>query len=290
MPTVEFIKTGPLTTLQDNGRYGVQHIGLTPSGAIDKRLMHYVNRELGNKLDHPVLEFALQGPKLRIQDNVIICCAGDFDFQIEKQNGQIITGIQCKIYMLESNDIVSIGFCKNHTYGYIGFAHDFLVEPLFGSYSIDTYAALGPNNGKVFCNGDMLTLSKCQGVNIGVPGVFPNMTVPTEIKITKGPHWDYFLNTNDFLEQSFLVTHKRNRIGMRLQGPHIKTNMQHDMLSLGNIRGAVQITPSGDTIALLSDHGPSGGYPKIAVICNDDYEKLCQMPTNWYFKFKLKDD
>ena len=290
MPTVEFIKTGPITTLQDNGRYGVQHIGLTPSGAIDKRLMHYVNSELGNKLDHPVLEFALQGPTLRIQGNVIICCAGDFDFQIEKQNGKIITGIPCKIYMLESNDIISIGVCKNHTYGYIGFAHDFLVKPLFDSYSIDTYACLGPNNGKVFCNGDMLALSICQGVSIGVPGIFPDMTVPTEIKITKGPHWDYCVNANDFLEQRFLVTHKRNRIGMRLQGPKIKNNLPADMLSLGNIKGAVQITPGGDTIALLSDHGPSGGYPKIAVICNDDYEKLCQMPTNWYFKFKLKDD
>jgi biotin-dependent carboxylase-like uncharacterized protein len=290
MPTVEFINTGPLTTLQDNGRYGVQHFGVSVSGAIDKRLMHYVNHELGNKPGHPVLEFALQGPRLSIQDNVIICCAGDFDFQIEKQNGQRITGIQCKIYKLESNDIISIGSCKNHTYGYIGFAHDFLVKPMFGSYSIDTRSAIGPNNGKSFCNGDILTLSKCQAINIVIPAVFPDMTVPDVIRITKGPHWNYFVNVNDFLEQSFLVTPTRNRVGMWLRGPCIDTNMQHSMISQGNVKGVIQVTSAGETVVLLNDQGTNGGYPKIAVICDDDYEKMCQMPANRYFKFKLKDD
>jgi UPF0271 protein len=288
MPSIEFINAGILTTLQDRGRYGVQHMGISVSGAIDKRLMHYVNNELGNTPDHPVLEFALQGPDLRICDNVLLCCAGDFNFQIKKQNGQTINGIQNKLYLLENNDILLTGTCKEHVYGYIGFAHEFLVNPVFESYSIDTRTNIGPNFGKKFSDNDIIGLSRLQEVNIKPSVVFPNLTTPDVIRVTKGPQWNNFINREDFFNNAFSVTTRRNRVGMYLKGPAIKNNMKHDMMSEGIVKGAIQITPNGETIVLLSDHGTTGGYPKIAVVCDEDYEKLAQMPAGQQFNFAME--
>jgi allophanate hydrolase subunit 2 len=75
---------------------------------------------------------------------------------------------------------------------------------------------------------------------------------------------------------------------MYLKGPAIKNNMKHDMMSEGIVKGAIQITPNGKTVVLLSDHGTTGGYPKIAVVCDEDYEKLAQMPFNHQFNFILE--
>ena len=287
MPGIKFITSGVSVTLQDNGRYGVQHLGISPSGAIDKRLMHTVNSLLGNCFNHPVLEFALIGPALQVIGNVKFCCAGKFNFNINKVDGRIQSGTVDKVYTAQNGDTITFELCKNHTYGYIGFAHNFLISPDFKSYSIDTRSSLGPNSGKVFQKDDIIDLGEIRFTN---SQHYKSVDLdPTKvIKVTKGPQWNNFINREDFFNNSFSITTKRNRVGMYLKGPSIKNNMKHDMMSEGIVKGAIQITPNGETIVLLSDHGTTGGYPKIAVVCDEDYEKLAQMPVNHQFNFILE--
>src|SRR5258706_59641 len=54
--SLKIIKAGILDTIQDMGRYGNQHLGINPAGAMDKYAMQVTNILLGNKLNEAVIE------------------------------------------------------------------------------------------------------------------------------------------------------------------------------------------------------------------------------------------
>ncbi|HCE6914640.1 TPA: allophanate hydrolase, partial [Pseudomonas aeruginosa] len=51
----------PLVQLQDRGRFGCRHLGVTQGGALDWLSMGWANWLLGNPLDAAVIEIALGG-------------------------------------------------------------------------------------------------------------------------------------------------------------------------------------------------------------------------------------
>ena len=46
------------------------------------------------------------------------------------------------------------------------------------------------------------------------------------------------------------------------------------------MRGAVQLTPSGELVVMLADHPTTGGYPVVGVLASDDVDDLAQRPSN----------
>lgn len=61
----------PLCLLQDAGRFGVRHLGVTQGGALDWVSMSWANWLLGNALDAPVVEITLGALPYRLR---IIAC------------------------------------------------------------------------------------------------------------------------------------------------------------------------------------------------------------------------
>ena len=83
----EILRPGINTTIQDKGRNNYFHLGITVSGAVDQRNFQLSNLILNNKIDIPVLEFALQGPLLKFKgDAVGICITGDIIFDIIRKS------------------------------------------------------------------------------------------------------------------------------------------------------------------------------------------------------------
>ena len=86
----EIIRPGINTTFQDQGRKKLYHIGIPFSGAMDNRNYLLANKLVGNGLDHPVVEFAYQGPLLKYYgDNINIAITGDINFMIKRNNNNI---------------------------------------------------------------------------------------------------------------------------------------------------------------------------------------------------------
>ena len=52
---------GPLSTVQDLGRPGLAHLGVSPSGAADRAAHHLANRLVGNREDAATIETTLGG-------------------------------------------------------------------------------------------------------------------------------------------------------------------------------------------------------------------------------------
>src|SRR6185369_16583275 len=58
-------RAGPLTTVQDEGRPGYAHLGVSRSGALDLAAMARANRLVGNAATAAVLETTFGGVSLR---------------------------------------------------------------------------------------------------------------------------------------------------------------------------------------------------------------------------------
>src|SRR5262245_7171155 len=76
-PALRLLSPGLLTTLQDRGRVGYQHLGIPVSGALDPVSLAAANLLVGNPSDTAALEIAYQGPTLVVEaDSVRIACVG----------------------------------------------------------------------------------------------------------------------------------------------------------------------------------------------------------------------
>ena len=62
----EVLRAGINTTYQDEGRFHMQHLGVAPSGCMDHKSYLIANRIISNQKNEGVLEFAYQGPLLKL--------------------------------------------------------------------------------------------------------------------------------------------------------------------------------------------------------------------------------
>ena len=154
------IRAGINTTFQDNGRANLYHIGIPFSGAMDNRNYRLANQLVGNKENSPVFEFAYQGPFLKFNgDNINFVITGDVNFKLIKKN-EIINGNCYEIYNLEDGDELDIVSTNKSVYGYLAVNADIDLKLQLGSYSINTKANIGSNNGKKLENGQKINISK----------------------------------------------------------------------------------------------------------------------------------
>ena len=78
----EILRAGVNTTIQDKGRNHLYHVGIAVSGAIDQRNYALSNKLIENELNEAVIEFAYQGPLLKLKNGKInFAIAGDIFFK-----------------------------------------------------------------------------------------------------------------------------------------------------------------------------------------------------------------
>jgi biotin-dependent carboxylase-like uncharacterized protein len=281
------IRAGINTTFQDNGRANLYHIGIPFSGAMDNRNYRLANQLVGNKENSPVFEFAYQGPFLKFNgDNINFVITGDVNFKLIKKN-EIINGNCYEIYNLEDGDELDIISTNKSVYGYLAVNADIDLKLQLGSYSINTKANIGSNNGKKLENGQKINISKVNLDQTKKKLNYLNIKIE-KIRVLKGTNFNYFSAKAQklFFEKEFTVTKLSDRMGMRLEGPFIDNVVDTNIRSEGLIKGVIQVPADGNPIIMLSDHGTIGGYPKIGVVISADYDKLVQLAPGSKIKFQ----
>src|SRR5215210_7531275 len=84
--SIKIIKAGILDTIQDRGRTGYRHLGINPSGAMDRFSAQLANALLGKELEEPVIEMHFPACAFLFQQTTIACLAGaDFSATINEQ-------------------------------------------------------------------------------------------------------------------------------------------------------------------------------------------------------------
>ena len=76
MSALDIVAIGPVSSVQDRGRFGAQRYGLTPSGAMDVSGLATANALAGNDLFAAAIEVGPFGATFKARGNALLALAG----------------------------------------------------------------------------------------------------------------------------------------------------------------------------------------------------------------------
>jgi len=285
----KILRPGTNSTILDKGRNHLYHIGITLSGAMDQKIFSISNALVNNNINEGAIEFAYQGPLLQLKNgSANVAITGNVVFNILRKNSIIEEGKCFQNYFLEEEDQIDIIFTKNSVFGYLAVEGGFKIEKIWGSYSVNTKAKIGPNNGEKFSAEEKIYINKTEVSNFVKKKAEYKKSSETTIRIIKGTNFDYFSKESkkNFFKGKYQVTKLSDRMGMRLEGLKLENIVNTNIKSEGLVKGVVQVPADGNPIIMLSDHGSIGGYPKIGVVITADHDKVAQLTPGSKIKFK----
>lgn len=262
------------TTVQDAGRSGFAHLGVPTSGAADRASYLLANRLAGNAPDAALFETA---------GGLSFSALNDVDVVITGAECDAVAGgrpvAHCAAFMLRRGESLTMSRVREGVRSYVAVSGGIVGTAILGSLSHDTLSGIVP---MALQPGAELAA----GASVASPSSLDTPIRPAPartLRVTKGPHHDFVsVNDSDFLARNiFRVSTRSDRIGVRLlaDAPS-KTGTAATLRSVPLVRGAVQLTPSGELVVMLADHPTTGGYPVIAVAQPDDVDRLAQTATD----------
>ena len=272
--TLEIVHTGPLALVEDLGRAGLAHLGVTRSGAADRRSHKLANRLLANPDDRATIEVAFGGFAARVR-------GGELDIAVTgADTDPTVDGVTFgtnSIQRVREGQLISLGTPHSGLRSYLGVRGGIEVTPVLGSRSYDVLAAIGPAPLR---DGDVLHIGERSGDYPEVDQA-PVATISddvVELQVTPGPRDDWFVDPDVLVRTNWLVTNHSDRVGMRLVGMPLEYRWPDRQLPAeGADRGAIQIPPNGFPIILGPDHPVTGAYPVVGVVTEADIDMLAQV-------------
>lgn len=151
---ITLLATGPEVTVQDSGRYGYQHLGLSPAGVADLEAYARIAHQL-QQHNPTVLEVLLGGLKFHTDRECTIAVAGAAT-QVFVNDCAIATFAPIE---LKPGDCVELPMQQTSRYSYVGFSPELAIPNVLGSTATHRREKIGPNNGEALCVGDRLPLA-----------------------------------------------------------------------------------------------------------------------------------
>ena len=289
---LKVLQPGILSLIQDAGRFGKHNIGLTNGGPLDKISFDWANRLLDNDPNACVIEASIGGLSLEAEvDTQIAVTGGDAQLSINQQ-----AMASWRTHSIKAGDKLNFGFAQTNTRHYLAIKGGFQIEPMFDSCATVAREKLGGLQGSALKAGDILPCSVSDLTDIQQTLVimadrpdYLNTPKDEEIilRVVLGYQKDSFsdLQITRFFNNTFIVSDKCDRMGFRLTGPEIKSDLS-SMLSEGICFGAIQVPADGQPIVLLNDRQTIGGYPKIGAVFSLDIPKLTQRLPGTKLRFQ----
>ncbi|HTY27729.1 MAG TPA: 5-oxoprolinase/urea amidolyase family protein [Mycobacterium sp.] len=274
MITLEVLDTGPLALVEDLGRPGLAHVGVTRSGAADRWSHRLANRLVANPHDRATVEITLGGFTARVR-------GGDVDVAVTgADTGPSVGGVPFginSIHRVRDGEVLSLATPRSGLRSYLAVRGGIAVDPVLGSRSYDVMSTIGP---RPLHAGDILPVGASTG---GYPELdqAPVAAVAEdllELRVVPGPRDDWFTDPDALVHTTWLASDRSDRVGMRLEGPAMAHRWPDRQLpSEGTTRGAIQVPPNGRPVILGPDHPVTGGYPVIGVVTDADVDKVAQV-------------
>jgi len=284
--SIEVIKPGMLSSVQDTGRRGYADLGLGRAGAMDEPALRLAQALVGNHGDEAALEITLAGPTLRFRHDAVIALTGGI---IEaRADGQALPPWTC--CFLPAGTLLRLGGMRHGCRSYLAVRGGFDIPPVLGSRSTDLHAAIGPLDGRPLRADDLLPT----GTHDPAPwfratrhvqalrwGLDPQPWLDyarAPLTLLRGHHYDALddVSQRALFKQPFVVSKDSNRTGSRLDGPRLALRRPLELISEATLPGTLQLPPSGHPILLLAEAPVTGGYPRIGQLATVDLPRLAQ--------------
>jgi biotin-dependent carboxylase-like uncharacterized protein len=281
MTTLEILRTGPLALVQDLGRVGLAHIGVTRSGAADRRSHTLANRLVANPDDRATIEVTFGGFSARVR-------GGDVDIAVtgadtDPRVGENMFGTN-SIQHVRDGEVISLGAPHSGLRSYLAVRGGIDVTPVLGSRSYDVMSAIGP---LPLQSGDVLPVGEHtdEYPELDQAPVAPISEHLVELLAVPGPREDWLVDSDALVHTIWMASDRSDRVGMRLEGRPLRYRSPDRVLpSEGATRGAIQVPPNGLPVILGPDHPVTGGYPVVGVIADEDIDKVAQVRPGQYVR------
>lgn len=274
MTTLEILRTGPLAVVQDLGRAGLAHLGVSRSGAADRRSHTLANRLVANPDDRATIEVTFGGFAARVRggDVDIAITGADTDPAVDGK----VFGTN-SIQHVRDGQMISLGAPHVGLRTYLAVRGGISVQPVLGSRSYDVMSSIGPSPLQA---GDQLPVGEHSDDypeldQAPVAAIAERMV---ELMVVPGPRDDWFVDPDVLVHTIWMASDRSDRVGMRLVGRPLQyRNPDRQLPSEGATRGAIQVPPNGLPVILGPDHPVTGGYPVVGVVIDEDIDKVAQV-------------
>jgi antagonist of KipI len=324
MTSVRVEKAGLLSTVQDAGRRGGAHLGISASGAADGLALRIGNLLVGNEENAAAIEMTLVGGRFVFDADTEIAVTGA-DMACACAGAPVRPW---EAILVGAGEVLEFGASREGARGYLCVRGGIDVPMILGSASTHLLTGLGGHEGRALRAGDVLSIGTPKGEAPSVPAGAPRAAAeearagrprpadapegaPLEaarsvgvridagwiralyaerpIRITPGPQSDWFSpeTTTWLVSSPYTVLEQSNRMGIRLSGHALERPVGSELLTEGVSLGAIQVPDSGLPIILFVEHQTTGGYPKIANVCSVDMHRVGQLRPRDTVRFEL---
>lgn len=291
--TIDVIKPGLATSVQDAGRPGYYHVGIPLSGALDQFAFHLANRLVGNDEHAAALEAALLGPELVFRRPAIVAVTGGE--ATPRVNGQAAP--RNESFAVKADDRLSFDYMKLGARLYIAVAGGIDVPAILGSRSTYGLGALGGFSGRKLAAGDVLPIGAAP------PQARPGRAVPKdlvtsypkerELRVLPGLYFHRLIeeSAETFFADTWVVAPEADRIGYRFKKgralsfrerkqPFGAGSDPSNIVDAGYPYGSIQVPGGVEPIILHRDAVSGGGYAMIGTVISADMDAIAQMQPN----------
>ncbi|ATH81048.1 allophanate hydrolase [Ectopseudomonas mendocina] len=267
-------RSGALASLQDGGRFGVRHLGVTQGGSADWCSHYWANWLLGNPLTAPVIEIVLGNFELLAEhDGYLALTGADLGASLDGQ--ALAPG--CSFPIAKGQ---RLRFAQPHrgVRAYLAAPGGFRAPATLGSCATVPREALGglQGDGRPLAVGDRLHGQQVEP-HIRRTTPIPETGGNAELPVVLGAQIGDFRGQSlfDAFNQEWQVDQRADRMGIRLCGPVLQCARQ-SMVSEGVPLGAIQVPSDGQPIVLLNDRQTIGGYPRLGALTPLAVARLAQ--------------
>lgn len=295
---LRIIKPGVMDTVQDMGRFGSQHLGINPGGAMDKLSAQIANILVGNDTNEALIELHFPAAAFFFEQPSLIAISGaDFSASV---NGEEIPCM--RPVMVSKYCIIQFHGIKNGARAYLAVHGGLDIKPWLNSFSTNLKAGAGGYSGRVLQKDDEIAFRIAIDLSMLLAKkefeVLPwkadddwGNNYNEEILVLPGNEWNRLNDKSKdlFFEQSFLITTHSDRMGYHLKGESLTTVTNEEVISSAVTFGTVQLLPDGQLIVLMADHQTTGGYPRLSHVILAHHSRLAQMKPGEEFRFRFTD-
>ncbi len=262
MNRIRVLSPGMLTTVQDLGRFGWAHFGISASGAADPVALRAGNLLVGNGENEPALEMTLTGGAFEFEAAATVALTGS-DFGADLPLWEPVE--------IPAGTVLRCGATRSGARCYLAVRGGFAVPRVMGSASVHVMTGVG---GRPLRAGDTLEVGNAAIRRPRRPGRIRPLAAIGPVRVTPGPQAEQF--GGELYLSPYAVSEESDRMGLRLRGPAI-AGPPGAMLTEGVALGAIQVPPGGQPIVLFVEHQTTGGYPKPANVVSADFWRLGQL-------------
>lgn len=265
---IEVLAAGLQSGLYNRGLTGYRSMGVPLSGAMDRNSARRANLLVGNHRDAVVLEFMLSGPVLHFTADAIIAVTGArFD--------PICDGVSQpmdRLLKVSAGSLLKLGRALEGCRGYLAIAGGFDVALLPGRQSNLSRGMLLKSGGQFQEEESDLDL-------------LPTPLMSSHIEAFPGPEFELLPaeNSEEVFNADLTLGGASNRMACMLDHD---LNVELPGIVTGPVQpGTVQLTPSGQLIALMRDAQTTGGYARVLQLSEHGINCLAQLRPGSQFRF-----